>query len=104
LTSSNQVRSRAMAQERKPVSVVQYLRSQGHTISEAPGSIFTEIDQKVPEELRYFLTRRDGAAILCESLRLARGMIPGEIADVGHKRVTKAVIRGLDGIYGWKVG
>lgn len=79
MSSSNQAGGRAIGQQRESVSIVEHLRSEGYTIKEGAAGIWGEIDEKVPEELRSFLTRRDGAAILCESL--PTGIIPGRIAD-----------------------
>jgi hypothetical protein len=62
---------------REPISVVRHLQSAGYNIAE--NIIFAEIDKKLPEELRYFLTRRDGTAVICESL--LKGIVPGRIAD-----------------------
>jgi hypothetical protein len=79
LASINQPQTRIIAPPREPISVVQYLRSEGHAITEGATGVFGEIDKKVPEELRYFLTRRDGAATICECL--PTGVVPGQIAD-----------------------
>lgn len=82
---ATQTRGGAPPLRREPISIVDHLRSQGHAVAEA--SVFGEIDKKVPEELRYFLTTREGATMICESL--PRGVVPGPIdqenvQDVWH--------------------
>jgi hypothetical protein len=68
-----------MATNRTPVSVVEHLRTEGFVLTDAQMAIFNEIDQKLPDELKYFLTRRDGAAVIGESLPQA--IVPGEISS-----------------------
>jgi hypothetical protein len=67
-----------MATDRGPISVVEHLRLEGYAFNDAHAEIFREIDRKLPDELKYFLTRRDGAAVICESPQQA--IVPGEIS------------------------
>jgi hypothetical protein len=97
LASINQTRGHVIAPGRQPVSVVQHLRSEGHAINEGAMGVFGEIDKKVPEELRYFLTRRDGATVLCESL--PTGIVPGPIAAENVQEVWH-----LCGLYFFNLG
>ena len=70
-----------MATSRAPVSVVEHLRREGFILNDAQMTIFSEIDRKLPDELKYFLTRRDGAAVVCESPPQA--IVPGEMSSDG---------------------
>jgi hypothetical protein len=69
----------SLESQAKPVSVVQHVRSQGILIDESTMSILRGIDDKFPEELKHFLIKRDGAVVICESLK--RGIVPGEMTD-----------------------
>src|SRR5579864_2768381 len=67
-----------MATSRVPVSVVEHLQKEGYALNTVQMAIFGEIDRKLPDELKYFLTRRDGATVICGSP--AQAIVPGEIS------------------------
>ena len=52
-------------------SLVQHLQKEGYALNELQIEAFKEMDRKLPDELKYFMTRRDGVAIICEGSQQA---------------------------------
>src|ERR1700688_300570 len=86
-----------MEQSREPISVLRHVLTQASVLDDGARQFFAEIDQKFPEELRQFLIRRDGAAILCEGL--PRGIVPGQIVDEKVQEIWH-----LTGLYFFNLG
>lgn len=68
-----------MASSSARISVVEHLQKEGYALNASQMAIFGEINRKLPDELKYFLTRRDGVAVICESS--SQAIVPGEMGD-----------------------
>ena len=81
----------------EPTSVPLMFPTQVPLLDVGAHQFFAEIDNKLPEELRQFLIRRDGAVIICQSL--PTGIIPGQIASERVQDVWR-----LCGLYYFNLG